>query len=408
MRDQSLTIFIPHPSALLTDHLPNGDGLTAFGFIDQLAKRGHRLHVAVQESALERPLPGNVTLHPVECRIRMPIVSRLEYMLRVRALFAKLQRVHRFDLIHQMNPVYSGLSLALLGTGVPLVLGTYVARWPDDPDSVRSAVPGINRLLRFGRETICRVQQKQASTLLLTTPAAMNRIPAGESVNPKIALLQHGINVSLFSPVSGADRYAEAPSILFFANLWKRKGIYVLLKAFPKIAEAVPGCRLTIAGGGAGLPQVKGWINGMALKGQIDLLGPIERSAAPELFRKHSIYCLPSLGEPYGMSALEAMSCGLAVVASRDGGLGYILPPEGSILVEPGNVNDLATALIELLRSPERRMQMGAYNRQYAVRHFAWPTVVDQLEQIYEETLSRTSSSMQSAGMTSTQSASAA
>jgi glycosyltransferase involved in cell wall biosynthesis len=408
MRDQSLTIFIPHPSALLTDHLPNGDGLTAFGFIDQLAKRGHRLHIAVQECALQRPLPDNVTLHPVKCRIRMPIVNRLEYMLRVRALFTKLRRTYRFDLVHQMNPVYSGLSLALLGTGVPLVLGTYVARWPDDPDSVRSRVPGINRLLRFGREAICRVQQKQASTLLLTTPAAMNRIPAGESANPKIALLQHGIDVSLFSPESGADRHAEAPSILFFANLWKRKGIYVLLKAFPKVAEAVPGCRLVIAGGGAGLPQVTSWVEGMALRSQIDLLGPIDRSAAPHLFRKHSIYCLPSLGEPYGMSALEAMSCGVAVVASRDGGLGYILPPEGSILVEPGNVNDLATALIELLRSPESRIQMGRYNREYAVQHYAWPTVVDQLERIYEETLSRTRASTRSAEMPSAHSASAA
>jgi glycosyltransferase involved in cell wall biosynthesis len=408
MRNQSLTIFIPHPSALLTDHLPNGDGLTAFGFIDNLAKRGHRLHVAVQECALQRSLPENVTLHPVKCRSRMPIVSRLEYMLRVRALFAELRRKYRFDLIHQMNPVYSGLSLALIGTGVPLVLGTYVARWPDDPDAVRSVVPGMNRLLRFGREAICRLQQKYASTLLLTTPAAMNRIPAGKDVTPKVALLQHGIDVSLFSPEPGVDRHAEAPSILFFANLWKRKGIYVLLKAFPKIAAAVPGCRLTIAGGGAGLPQVSSWIQGMPLRAQIDLLGPIERSAAPELFRKHSIYCLPSLGEPYGMSALEAMSCGLAIVASGDGGLRYILPPEGSILVEPGNVNDLATALIELLRSPESRIQMGRFNREYAVQHFAWPVVVDQLEGIYEQTLSRTPRATRSAGVASAQSPSAA
>ena len=392
---RSLTIFISHPSALLTDHLPNGDGLTAFGFIDHLARRHHELHIAVQESALKNSLPGNVTLYPLKCRLKVPTLSRLEYMLRVRLLFARLRRRFRFDLIHQMNPVYSGLSLALIGTNIPLVLGTYVARWPDDPDSLRSALPVVNRLLRRGRELICRLQQSQASTLLLTTPAAMNRIPGGKNAGRKIALLQHGVDVSLFSPASEGARSSEAPSILFFANLWKRKGIYVLLEAFPQIAAAIPECRLTIAGGGDGLPEVKNWIDGMALKNQIDLLGPIARSDAPGLFRNHSVYCLPSLGEPYGMSALEAMSCGLAIVASNDGGLGHVLPKEGSILVEPGKVDDLASALIDVLRSPDRRIQMGRFNREYAVRHFAWPAVVDELERIYQETLSRTQNMME-------------
>jgi L-malate glycosyltransferase len=392
---QSLTIFIAHPSALLTDHLPNGDGLTAFGFIDHLARRNHELHIAVQESSLRRPLPDNVKLYPLKCRLKAPTLSRLEYMLRVRLLFTRLQRKFRFDLIHQMNPVYSGLSLALIGTGVPLVLGTYVARWPNDPDSLRFGLPGVNGFLRRTRELICRLQQSQASTLLLTTPAAMNRIPAAESLGPKITFLQHGVDVSLFSPGSDSARFSDAPSILFFANLWKRKGIYILLEAFPQIAAAIPGCRLTIAGGGDGLPGIRRWIEGMALKEQIDLLGPIARSAAPELFRKHSVYCLPSLGEPYGMTALEAMSCGLAVVASNDGGLGHILPREGSILVQPGKVGDLASALIDVLRSPERRIQMGRFNRGYATRNFAWPVVVDELERIYQDTLSRTQPSME-------------
>lgn len=392
---QSLTIFIPHPSALLTDHLPNGDGLTAFGFIDHLAKRNHQLHVAVQESDLQHSLPSNVILYPVKCRLKAPILSRLEYMLRVRLLLIKLQRKFRFDLIHQMNPVYAGLSLALIGTGIPLVLGTYVARWPDDPDSLRSALPGVNYLLHRCREMICRLQQSQASTLLLTTPAAMNRIPGAERVGKKIAYLQHGIDVSMFSPASESARSTEAPSILFFANLWKRKGIHILLDAFPQIAATIPGCRLTVAGGGDGLPEVKRRIEGMPLKGQIDLLGPIARSAVPSLFRKHSVYCLPSLGEPYGMSALEAMSCGLVVVASKDGGLGHLLSKGGCIPVPPGKADDLASALIDVLLSPERRIQMGRLNREYAIQHFAWPAVVDELERIYQDTLARAQRSME-------------
>ncbi len=51
-------------------------------------------------------------------------------MRRVRRLFWQLRREVQFDLIHQLNPVFTGLSLALAGAGIPVVLGTYVARWP--------------------------------------------------------------------------------------------------------------------------------------------------------------------------------------------------------------------------------------------------------------------------------------
>ena len=131
---ESLSIFVPHCSDLLTDHLPHGDGLIAHGFLSNLARRGHHLHVAVERVDLREPLHPNITIHQVPPARPGRFFSRLEYMFHVRKLFNRLHKQHDFDLIHQLNPVFTGLSLSLIGSPPPLVLGTYVARWPEDPD----------------------------------------------------------------------------------------------------------------------------------------------------------------------------------------------------------------------------------------------------------------------------------
>src|SRR5262249_4928600 len=112
-----LTIFVPHCSDLLTDHLPNGDGLIAHGFISNLARRGHRLHVAAQRVELQSPLHSNITLYEIPVSASSPLVGRLEYMFRVRRLLSRLRKDYRFDLIHQLNPVFTGTSLAMIGSG---------------------------------------------------------------------------------------------------------------------------------------------------------------------------------------------------------------------------------------------------------------------------------------------------
>ena len=254
-----LTIFIAHCSDLLTDHRPHGDGLIAYGFIRHLAERGHILHIAVQETDLRSTLPEGVTLHYIKPR-RSGLAGRVDYMLRLRSLFNQLSLNNTFDLVHQLNPVFVGVSLSLAGCRVPIVLGTFVARWPDYV--TRSSATRFAVVKQFAsrivRNAIAGVQQSQAGALLLTTPAAQNRLPFLKRSAKKIYSLPHGIDATLFRPAEDWDtetRLASEqsrPSILFLANVWRRKGIFDLLEAFAKLAPEFPTCRLTVAGGGAG------------------------------------------------------------------------------------------------------------------------------------------------------------
>ncbi len=192
-------IFVPHCSDLLTDHRPHGDGLIAHGFIRHLSERGHNLYVAAQEVDLRDRLPSNVHLFPIAPQHKSQLLSRLSYMSHVRRLFMELQRQIAFDIVHQMNPVYTGMSLSLLGTKIPVVLGTYVARWPEQTDA-RGTQPFASKLASAFRTCIAGAQQCAADHLLLTAPAAANRlVPLGPIRVPR-SYLGHGVDTELFSP----------------------------------------------------------------------------------------------------------------------------------------------------------------------------------------------------------------
>jgi glycosyltransferase involved in cell wall biosynthesis len=393
-----LNIFVPHCSDLLTDYMSHGDGLIAHGFISNLARRGHRLHVAAERVELRQRLHPNITVHLIEVKRRKAGLARLEYMMRMRGLFKKLAAQIQFDLIHQLNPVFSGMSLGLTGCGLPLVLGTYVARWPDGWRGPNSRAGWMDRVSSYARNRVVSVQQRQADALLLTTPAALNRIPDLKSVQNRIHVLPHGIDTELFSPVPDWDSNQrllaeqQNPSILFFANVVRRKGIFTLIEAFPAVANAFPGCRLQIAGDGPDLVETKRRVADAKLSGKVDFLGAQERAAAPGLYRNSTIYCLPSFGEPYATTVIEAMSCARALVVTDSGGLPHLVKEDGGIKVRTGDPSALADGLIALLKEPEKRRTKGRFNRRLVETTMTWDRVAEQLEDVYEKSMDRFSS----------------
>ena len=149
------TIFVPHPSNFLTDHRPYGDGLLAWGFLERLADRGHRLHVACQRVDVAAPPRDDLRLYPLTDAPKLGGRRRIRYMGRVRRLYAAIAERERIDLVHQLNPVDVGLSLALPRSAAPVVLGPYVPDWPGGSSRLRRrrgrrmrARPGVGRAPR--------------------------------------------------------------------------------------------------------------------------------------------------------------------------------------------------------------------------------------------------------------------
>jgi L-malate glycosyltransferase len=362
-------LFVIPPSAMLTDHLPHGDGLVALGFIEQIARRGHELHVAAGGLDLRRELPENVHLH----HLGEP-PNRMRYMLQVRRLYRELGG---FDLIHQLNPVDVGVSLALTDQRVPLVLGPYV---PDWAPSGAGADARQGKAVRRAKRVVRALQQRRATTVLLSTAAARSKLSGARGL--RVHELGAGIDEAAWHPSADGG---GGQDVLFLANLEVRKGIHVLLDAFARLRADLPAARLLIAGEG---PEADSVRRRAAQLGGVELLGQLDRSRVMAAMRDCDVYCLPSYGEPYGMAALEAMACARPVVATAAGGLQHLVPDDGGRKVAPGDPAALAGALRELLLDPGLRRAMGQRNRAEIERRFAWSRVGDRLERIYEETLS--------------------
>jgi glycosyltransferase involved in cell wall biosynthesis len=376
----ALRIFVVAPSAMLTDHRPHGDGLVAFGFIEELARRGHELHVAAGRVDLRGDVPPNVRLYPIGTdhpRKR----ERLRFMARLRRTYRRAAASTRLDLIHQLTPVEVGVSLALADAPVPVLLGPYVPDWAPLGEGADAVVsPASLRVKRALRAA----QQRRATTVLLSTPEAAVQLERTAGRRLHVRELPLGVDDRTWVP-AGEERRGQ--NVLFLANLEVRKGIYVILDAFARLAEEMPEARLLVAGGGPESGEVRRRVRTSPTLARVELLGHVERDRVRAAMQACDVYCLPSYGEPFGMTALEAMACARPVVATDAGGLQYLVPDGGGRKVSPGDPAALATALRELLGDAGLRRAMGSRNRALVEERYAWPRVGDRLEDLYREAL---------------------
>lgn len=371
-----LRIFVCHPSHFLTDSEPHGDGLLAYEYITRLAKRGHQLHVAVAARHLEQPLPSNVYLYPLDGWIpssgeHAAFAHRMEYALRVRKLYDRLSQTMTFDLIQQFNPVVRGISGVFSGKDVPVVLGPLPA-----PGTLPLKTDFASRMGRM----ILHGQIRRSSMVLVPNQASLPLIPAEDQ--RKARELHFGVDTKIFHPME--TQGTEPPNILFLAGLKEQKGIYCLLEAFEILAKSHPDCILRFAGSGGEGAKLKERAERSPVADRIKFLGHIRREHVAEVMNSATVYCLPTLYEAFGMTALEAMACGRPVVGTNVGGLRLLL--EGnSPAVPPNDAAALAQALSQVLSCPETQARMSLTNRRIAVEEYDWERVIDTLESLYRD-----------------------
>lgn len=388
----SLRIFIIHASHHLTNHAPSGDGLVAWGYIAELARMGHRIHAVTDKLDVLGEVPPNLTLIEFPRRCANPVLHYVRYMAMIRALYRRIAMTEGIDVVHQMNPVVRGLSLALAGCKVPIVLGTYVGDWK----WLRSAPTYRPRTFKERiaaalKTSLDAWQQHYAAALALATPNALSRVPLRSARGDRIAFLHHGVDTALFTPEPQVNDPARRPlAILFVGSIRYYKGAATLVDAFKRVALEVPEAKLVFVGSGLSAEMAQRLAND-GLAHRAEFVGPSSRSEVAGWLRACSVLCAPSFGEPYGQNVLEAMATGMPVVATSEGGHPYLVDARGGYCVAPGDTNALAAALIDVLRDAPRAQRMGAHNRAIVERRNAWPLVAIDLERIYRGAIARPS-----------------
>jgi glycosyltransferase involved in cell wall biosynthesis len=192
-------------------------------------------------------------------------------------------------------------------------------------------------------------------------------------------------------PAGEPEPYAGPPRLLCIGRLIPIKGHVVLLRALTEARREVPEVELAIAGRGPLEPALRALAKELELGGAVRFLGhvvPVQRA-----IEQAGIVVVPSLGEGFGMVALEAMERARPVIAAAIGGLGDIVRDgETGLLVPPAEVEPLARAIVELARDPERAAEMGRAGRRRALAHFLEDRATDRTEILYRAFLHAESS----------------
>jgi glycosyltransferase involved in cell wall biosynthesis len=183
----------------------------------------------------------------------------------------------------------------------------------------------------------------------------------------RVRRIHNGIALDRFQPAAQRD---DGLVVGCATRLVPGKGLDVLLHAFATVVRGVPDARLRIAGDGPERPRLVGLATDLGITGSVELAGVV--GDMPGFWRDVDVAVLPSTAsESFGMAALEAMATARPVVATRNGGSGEVLlDGQTGTLVEPGDADELATALMRYALDPARRHEHGLAGRRRCEEHF--------------------------------------
>jgi glycosyltransferase involved in cell wall biosynthesis len=193
-----------------------------------------------------------------------------------------------------------------------------------------------------------------------------------------LKVVPNGVDLSRFS-YSGSDPRGAAITV---ARLSPEKDLATLLQAVARTLDAVPDFRIDIVGGGPSHGELVALAQTLGIADHVAFLG--DRSDVPELLRHARMFILSSRTEGLPVSLLEAMACGLPVVATRVGGTPEaVVDRTTGLLVPPADPSALADAIREVWTDPAFAMSLARSARAKAEREFDIDSMIGQYEALY-------------------------
>ena len=194
-----------------------------------------------------------------------------------------------------------------------------------------------------------------------------------------------GIDTDHFAPVDASELRKrlglhEKKTIVSVGRLVHRKGQDILIEAMPAICREIPDAHLVMIGEGPYRSYLENRRKVLGLEEKVTFIGRIQYAELPTYICIGDLFVMPSRSrlaglevEGLGIVYLEASACGLPVIAGNSGGApDAVLAGETGLVVDGTHVNDVASAVIELLNDPERSQRMGQRGREWIVQEWRW------------------------------------
>ncbi len=359
-----------------------GSGAVAAELGKALARRGHKVHfVSYRMPFRLGDFHENICFHEVDVSSYV-LFEYPPHDLALAAKMAEAAREHSLDLFH----VHYAIPHALAGILAKQMLGDKAPKLITTLHGTDITLVGQDRsffeITRFG------IQRSDGVTAV---SEFLKKMTCDEfQIKNGIEVIYNFIDPAVYTPERAyRDRSAfaapEQKILLHISNMRPVKRVLDVVRIFERVNREVPAVLLMV-GEGPERSSAQALARRLGLHDQVRFLGTQE--SIEEIAGVADVFLLPSELESFGLSALEAMACGVPVVGSDAGGLPEVVRhAETGYLLPVGDVEGMAARTLEILKDDERRKEMGHAGRRRAAALFSADRIVTQYERYYEKVL---------------------
>jgi N-acetyl-alpha-D-glucosaminyl L-malate synthase BshA len=357
-----------------------GSGVVATELGLCFARAGHSVHFVADRVPFRLTEPGraNVFFHQVES-MTYPLFDAPLTTLAEASKLAELIEEVGIDVVHAHYAVPHATA-ALLARA--MVRG---GRRPGVVTTLHGTdvtLVGLDRA--YLRTTQYSIERSDVVTAVSQYLADYTNTQMG--VEATIRVIPNAVDATRFRPGGDAalrQRFAQPDErlLVHVSNFRPVKRVEDVVRVFARVAEH-GGARLLMIGDGPERPRAVELAAELGVGGRVAFLGSFPR--VEDILAVSDLFLLPSVKESFGLSALEAMACGVPVVASRTGGLPEVVEDGVTgLLCEERDVPSMARAALRLLGDPERHRRFAQAARRRAVTVFGEERVMPAYEAAY-------------------------
>lgn len=350
-----------------------GSGVVASELGRALRRRGHKVHLFSYKVPFKvDQRRDGICFHEVRDP-RYPLFEHPSYGMALAAEIAHVARNKGLDVLHAhyayphsisallareiLRPQRLSIVTTLHGTDI-----TLVGRDARFAPLVRHAIEASDRVTSVSRWLADRTRE------IFEARRAIDLIP--NFVDPRV-----------FRP---RGRRRGPPTLVHVSNFRPIKRPRDAVEVFRRVFRRVPTARMMMVGDGPELGPTREYAARLGLGNRVRFIAP--RVHVADVIARAHVMVVTSETEAFGLVALEAMACGVPVVATRCGGIEELVCEGYTGFLQPvGDIEGLAEAAVRLLRDPARAAEMGRAGRQAAVERYGTDAVVASYEALYSK-----------------------
>ena len=359
-----------------------GGGRALWHLCRQLADLGVTVDVLTSRGAEPGAArEGQARIYAVPTRRRGPHEAgpraMVEFLWRARPVARRLMAEHRYDLLHYFFSVPTGLLSLALPRDVLYVVslrgGDVPGYNPGEMEIAHAVLEPLNRRVWRRARAIAAVSDHLAEATLRIEPGLT------------IEVLPNGVDVELFQPPADPPEADPAAPVdlLSVCRLIECKGLQYVLDCLAGL-RTERDWRLTVIGTGSYRQALERRSRDLRLDDRVEFTGFVAHQELPRRYGDAAAFLLPSYGDACPQTPIEAMACGLPVVATHASGVRhYVDDGVNGFLVEPRSAGALEAPLEALIDEPGLARRMGRASAEKAHARFSWRAVAERLLDFY-------------------------